>query len=85
MRPNTCNIRYNNSAKNIEATAKVIFEEFGHCVKQFSLLSYHQLGETKSDRLEVHYSVSISPPSEEHLQEFQMVFGRFGLSDDIGR
>jgi pyruvate formate lyase activating enzyme len=75
---------YNDSAENIEATAKFIAEELGNCVKQVSLLPYHRLGETKFERLEVNYSVSTSPPSEEHLQEFQRIFERFGLSAYIG-
>jgi pyruvate formate lyase activating enzyme len=75
---------YNDSSENIEATAKFIAEELGNCVKRVSLLPYHRLGETKFERLEASYSVSTSPPSEEHLQELQKVFERFGLSAYIG-
>lgn len=75
---------YNDSVENIEATAKFIAEELGNCVKRVSLLPYHRLGETKFERLEVNYSVSTSPPSEEYLRELQGVFERFGLSAYIG-
>jgi pyruvate formate lyase activating enzyme len=75
---------YNDSAENIEATAKFIAAELGNCVKRVSLLPYHRLGETKFERLEVNYSVSTSPPSEEHLQELQRAFERFGLPVYIG-
>lgn len=75
---------YNDSAENIEATARFIAAELGNCVKQVSLLPYHRLGETKFERLEVNYSVSTSPPGEEHLQELQRVFERFGLPVYIG-
>jgi pyruvate formate lyase activating enzyme len=75
---------YNDSAKNTEATARFIAGEFANGIKRVSLLPYHRLGETKFERLEVNYSVSTSPPSEEHLQELQRVFERFGLSAYIG-
>lgn len=75
---------YNDSAENIEATARFIAEELGNCVKRVNLLPYHRLGETKFERLGLNYSVSTSPPSEEHLQELQRVFERFGLSAYIG-
>jgi len=75
---------YNDSAKNVEASAKFMAEELGNCVKRGSLLPYHRLGETKLERLEVNYSVSISPSKEEHLQELQRVFEHFVLSAYIG-
>lgn len=75
---------YNDSAENIEAKDRFIAEELGNCVKRVSLLPYHRLGKTKFERLGVNYSVSTSPPSEEHLQELQRVFERFGLSAYIG-
>ena len=75
---------YNDSPENIEATARFIAEELGNCVRRVSLLPYHRLGETKFERLEVNYSISTSPPSEEHLQELQRVFERVGLSAYIG-
>ena len=75
---------YNDSAKNIEATARFIAEELGNCIKRVNLLSYHRLGETKFERLGLNYSVSTSAPSEEYLRELQSVFERFGLSAYIG-
>jgi pyruvate formate lyase activating enzyme len=75
---------YNDSVENIEATARFIAEELGSCVKRVSLLPYHRLGETKFERLEVNYSVSASPPSQERLNGLQRIFERFGLSAYIG-
>jgi len=75
---------YNDLVENIEATARFIAEGLGKCVKRVSLLPYHRVGKTKFERLEMNYSVSTTPPSEEHLQELQRVFERFGLSAYIG-
>jgi pyruvate formate lyase activating enzyme len=75
---------YNDSVENMEATARFIAEELGNGVKRVNLLPYHRLGETKFERLEVNYSVSTSPPVQEHLQELQRVFERFGHSVYIG-
>jgi pyruvate formate lyase activating enzyme len=75
---------YNDSVENIEATARFIAEELGDNLKRVNLLPYHRLGETKFERLELNYSVSSNPPGQEHLQELQRVFERFGLSPYIG-
>ena len=76
---------YNDSAENIEATARFIAEELGNCVKRVRLLPYHRrLGETKFERPEANYAVSTSPPGQEHLQELQRFFERFGLLAYIG-
>ena len=74
----------NDSLENIEATARFIAEELGDNLKRVNLLPYHRLGETKFERLELNYSVSSDPPGQEHLQEFQRVFERFGLVAYIG-
>jgi pyruvate formate lyase activating enzyme len=76
--------RYNDSTENIEATARFIDEELAKCVKRVNLLPYHRLGETKFERPEANYTVSTSPPGQEHLQELQRVFEHFGLSVYIG-
>jgi pyruvate formate lyase activating enzyme len=76
--------KYNDSPENMEATARFIAEELGNCVKRVSLLPYHRLGETKFERLEVNYSVSTDPPSEEHLKKLQRIFERFDLAVYIG-
>jgi len=75
---------YNDSVENIEATARFIAEELGDNLKRVNLLPYHRLGETKFERLELNYSVSSDPPGQEHLQELQKVFERFGLVAYIG-
>jgi pyruvate-formate lyase-activating enzyme len=71
---------YNDSLENIEATAEFIAKGLSNCIKRVSLLTYHWLEETRLKRLEVNYSVSTIPPSEEYLQELQSVFELFGLS-----
>ena len=76
--------RYNDSTENIEATATFIDEELANGVKRGKLLPCHLLGETKFERLELNYSVSSDPPGQEHLQELQRVFERFGLPVYIG-
>ena len=75
---------YNDSMENIEATARLIAEELGDNLKRVNLLPYHRLGETKFERLELNYSVSSDPPGQQHLQELQRVFERFGLVTYIG-
>jgi pyruvate formate lyase activating enzyme len=71
---------YNDSVMNIEATAKFIAHELGGS-KKVHLLPYHRLGETKYERLESpRKSISIEPPSEEHLLELQRIVESFGLT-----
>jgi pyruvate formate lyase activating enzyme len=74
---------YNDSVKNIEATAKFIANELGTSVK-LHLLPYHRLGETKYERLEQNNSVSIEPPSEKHVLELEHIFKSFGLTTYVG-
>jgi pyruvate formate lyase activating enzyme len=75
---------HNDSAENMEATARFVAQELRNCVKRVCLLPYHRLGETKFERLERDYSLFTSPPSQEHLQELQGIFERFGLPTYIG-
>jgi len=75
---------YNDSVENIEATAKFVATELGNSVK-VHLLPYHRLGETKYERLEMaSKSVSIQPPSEEHMSELQKIVESFGLIACVG-
>jgi pyruvate formate lyase activating enzyme len=75
---------YNDSVMNIEATAKFIATELGSSIK-VHLLPYHRLGETKYERLErPSQSISIEPPSEEHMSELQRIVESFGLTAMIG-
>jgi len=75
---------YNDSVENIETTAKFIANELGDSIK-VHLLPYHRLGETKYERLEkAGNSVSIQPPSEEHVLKLNEVFESFGLTAYVG-
>lgn len=75
---------YNDSVMNIEATAKFIAAELGSSIK-VHLLPYHRFGETKYERLErPSKSLSIEPPSEEHMSELQRIVESFGLTAIIG-
>jgi pyruvate formate lyase activating enzyme len=75
---------YNDSVMNIEATAKFIATELGSSIK-VHLLPYHRLGETKYERLErPSQSISIEPPSEEHMSELPRIVESFGLTAMIG-
>ena len=74
---------YNDSVKNIEATAMFIADELGASIK-VHLLPYHRLGETKYERLEQNNSVSIEPPSEKRMLELKQIFESFGLATRVG-
>ena len=75
---------YSDSVENIEATAKFIATELGNSIK-VHLLPYHRLGETKYERLErLGKSISIEPPSDEHMSELQKIVESFGLIAYVG-
>jgi pyruvate formate lyase activating enzyme len=75
---------FNDSLKNIEATAAFIMKELDSSIP-VHLLPYHKLGESKAEQLEgAHTSLGIEPPSEEHLQKLKEVLESFGLKVNIG-
>ena len=75
---------YNDTAENIAATAQFIVTELGNPFK-VHLLPYHKLGETKYKRMKKpEKSISIEPPSEEHISELQKIVESFGLTTQIG-
>jgi len=75
---------YNDSVENIEATAKFIATELENTVK-VHLIPYHRMWEVKYERLEKEgKSLSIDPPSEEHMTELQKIFESFGLTVYLG-
>lgn len=75
---------YNDSPKNITATARFIANELGNSVR-VHLLPYHRLGETKYERMETTgETTSIQPPSPEHMLEIQKIVESFGLNVHIG-
>jgi pyruvate formate lyase activating enzyme len=75
---------YNADLKNIEATARFIFDEMGPGTK-VNILAYHRLGETKYDRLERGQSgVNITPPTVEQMAAIQKTIEALGLTVTIG-
>jgi pyruvate formate lyase activating enzyme len=75
---------YNDSIKNITATANFVASELGTAT-DVHLLPYHRLGETKYQRLEKPgIPVSIDTPSEAHVTELMEVFKSFNLNVHAG-
>lgn len=57
----------NDSAENIEATAKFV-ESLGSSVEGLDILPYHRLGEPKWEQLDREYSLSgTTPPDRDHV------------------
>jgi pyruvate formate lyase activating enzyme len=75
---------YNDSVQNIHAVADFVATELGKSVP-VHLLAYHRLGESKYERLgkEVK-SLSIIPPTDEHMLEVQKIAASYGLETYIG-
>lgn len=75
---------FNDSANNIEATARFIATELGDSVK-IHLLPYHRLGETKYERLEKKDKCSsFEPPDEQQMLSLQKNVESHGLIAKIG-
>jgi pyruvate formate lyase activating enzyme len=75
---------YNDSVENIRATAIFVASELGSMVPMY-LLAYHRLGETKYERLgKESNSLSITPPSNEHILELQKIIASYGIDTHIG-
>ena len=75
---------HNDSGENIKATAKFVTTELRMDVK-VHLLPYHRLGEAKYERLEcVGHSVSIQPPSDNHVLKLKELVESLGLIACIG-
>jgi pyruvate formate lyase activating enzyme len=75
---------YNDSNENIHATARLVATELGKSVP-VHLLAYHQLGETKYERLgKDGENLSITPPTNEHMLELQKIVSSYGLDTYIG-
>ena len=74
---------YNDSHKNIEATADFIANELGKDVR-LRLLPYHRLGEAKNDSLGKDMNFSFSIPSDEHMHQVKTILESFGLQAQIG-
>jgi pyruvate formate lyase activating enzyme len=72
------------SYENIHATARFVANELSSSVPVY-LLAYHRLGETKYERLgQEGKSVSITPPTNEHMLELQKIVSSYGLDTHIG-
>jgi pyruvate formate lyase activating enzyme len=75
---------YNDSIKNINATAEFIAKELSPSIP-VHLLAYHRLGETKYKRLEREgKNLSIDPPSNENMLKLQKIVASHGLDAHIG-
>jgi pyruvate formate lyase activating enzyme len=75
---------YNDSEEDINATARFVADELGPSVP-VQLLAYHQLGESKYQRSgKNNRCFSITPPSEERMQEIKNKIGSYGLETRIG-
>jgi pyruvate formate lyase activating enzyme len=75
---------YNDSVENIDTTAKFVAKELDTSVP-VHLLAYHRLGESKYERLfKESNNISISPPTEFHMQELQRIMISYGLETHIG-
>lgn len=75
---------YNDSVQNIHATARFVATELGTPVP-VHLLAYHQLGESKHERLAKEgNSLSVIPPTDEHMLELQKIMASYGLDTHIG-
>ena len=75
---------FNDSLKNIEATAAFILKELNSSIP-IHLLPYHRLGESKYEQMEVSRdSLGIEAPSDEHLQTLKKILELKGLKVSIG-
>lgn len=71
---------YNDAAGNIRATAEFVAKELSPSVPVY-LLAYHNLGETKYERLGKESSnLTITAPDKEHVLEMQKIVASYGLS-----
>ena len=74
---------YNDSEENIRATARFVKEELGQDVG-IHLLPYHRLGESKNESLGKVMDLSVSVPSDEHMQDLKRIVESYGLYCQIG-
>jgi pyruvate formate lyase activating enzyme len=75
---------YNDSAENMEMTARFISNELEN-VEKVHLLPYHRLGETKYERMEAtDNNIPITPPSDEHMEDLRKIFESFDLPAVVG-
>jgi pyruvate formate lyase activating enzyme len=75
---------YNDSEENIHATARFIVNQLSPSVPVY-LLAYHQLGETKYERLgKEGKNLAITPPTNEHMLELQKIVASYDLETHIG-
>jgi len=75
---------YNDSAQNIHAVSDFVATELGRSVP-VHFLAYHQLGESKYERLgKEGKNISIIPPADEHMLEVQKIAASYGLETYIG-
>lgn len=75
---------YNNSIKNMEATAEFIANELDESVK-VNLLPYHRMGEGKRQNLEDEMNAfSTTSPTDEEMDKLKKIFEWYGIEASIG-
>jgi pyruvate formate lyase activating enzyme len=68
----------------MRATAEFVAKELSQSVPVY-LLAYHRLGETKYERLDKEgKSLSVTPPTNEHMLGLQKMVAGYGLDTYIG-
>ena len=73
----------NDSEENILATARFVRDELGTAVG-VHLLPYHRLGESKNESLGKTMDLSVTVPSDEHMQHLKQIVESCGLYCQIG-
>ncbi|HSW57754.1 MAG TPA: glycyl-radical enzyme activating protein [Dehalococcoidales bacterium] len=75
---------YNDSAENIHTTAQFVAQELSQSVPVY-ILPYHNLGETKYERLGMECkNISITPSANDQMLKLQKITASYGLDTFIG-
>ena len=74
---------YNDSRKNIAATAKFVAEKLGKDVP-IHLIPYHRMGESKNASLGKYLNMSVALPIDSYMEELKTIVESYGLKAQIG-
>jgi pyruvate formate lyase activating enzyme len=75
---------FNDTKENMEALGEFITQKLDQSVK-VHLLPYHNLGESKNDRLEkTEGRIQVNPPADEHMENLRNIIAGYGLEAVIG-
>jgi pyruvate formate lyase activating enzyme len=75
--------RLNDSAENVEATARFCLE-IKDAIDVVQILPFHRLGGSKYERLGLKYRMNVNPPDGEAMKRHLSVFTALGLPAQIG-